>query len=606
MKRVFFLLGILALGLTVLLFSNGSTAAAVDAPEPIYVWEDIDANATWESGSVHIVNASGPISVTDGAVLTIEPGAQVLFENGTGLIVEDGKLIADASGNPALIVFSANFTDPYRGIWNGIWVSEAGSAEFNNVAIRYAETAITCDNGTVGITDVTITNVLNGVDIYKDTEALEMSIVGLTITDYDGTGVSVWAQNETLELEMTDCVLSGLSGSVGVSTTSADELTGASIITLNNVTITGGLNAVEALATTDLELTLTDCAFNAQDGVAVTAEAVYGDSDVVLEGTTIDGTNADDSMTYYTMDADGSYEFQMIEPDPANRSTMGGSLHAVLPWDFNFGGTPYTDVYMYETGYVEVGGWWNLIAPCRYDNFATNGGSSFIGYVIDDEKAVFQWAVYDIFDASDRMDVFQMVLYANGDIQFVYDMMETDAVGDSYIDSFGWFFIGLNYDVGMAMGNPFDLEYTSYTLHPESVSPGAGMYIASSEGNVNLDANDSIVRNFGDSAIWTYAQMGDITEQITNCQFWYIVSGVEDGAIDAWTEDGTLDVEMTDNVFFTVWGWAFAFESSSTMGGEETIVVTDNEFTRCAFVGLMSTNVDGYEDAEAVDLELTV
>ncbi len=188
MKRVFFLLGILALGMTVLLFSNGSTAAAVDAPEPIYVWEDIDANTTWESGSVHIVNASGPISVTDGAVLTIEPGAQVLFENGTGLIVEDGKLIADASGNPALIVFSANFTDPYRGIWNGIWVSEAGSAEFNNVAIRYAETAITCDNGTVGIINVTITDVLNGVDIYKDTDALSMSIVGLTITDYDGVG----------------------------------------------------------------------------------------------------------------------------------------------------------------------------------------------------------------------------------------------------------------------------------------------------------------------------------------------------------------------------------------------------------------------------------
>ncbi len=605
MKRVFFLLGILALGMTVLLFSNGSTAAAEDAPEPIYVWEDIDANTTWESGSVHIVNASGPISVTDGAVLTIEPGAQVLFENGTGLIVEDGKLIADASGNPALIVFSANFTDPYRGIWNGIWVSEAGSAEFNNVAIRYARTAITCDNGTVGITDVTITSVLNGVDIYKDTDALEMSIVGLTITDYDGVGVSVWAQNETLDLEMTDCLLSGMSGSVGVSTTSADELTGASTITLNNVTITGGLNAVEALATTDLEMALNDCAFNAQDGVAVTAEAVYGDSDVVMEGTTIDGTNADDSMTYYTVDADESYEFQMIEPDPANRTNTGGSLHAVLPWDFYFGGSPYTDVYMYEGGYVEVGGWWNLIAPCQYSNFATNGGSSFIGYVIDDEKAVFQWAVYDISDASDRMDVFQMVLFANGDIQFVYDMMETDAVGESYIDSFGWFFTALNYDVDMVVGNPFDLEYTSYTLHPESVSPGAGMYIASSEGNVNLDANDSVVRNFGDGAIWAYAQMGDITEQITNCQFWYIVSGVEDGAIDAWTEDGNLNVEMTDNVFFTVWGWAFAFESSNNMGGAETIVVTDNRFTRCAGVGLVSTFVDDYEDAEIVDLEFT-
>ena len=143
-------------------------------------------------------------------------------------------------------------------------------------------------------------------------------------------------------------------------------------------------------------------------------------------------------------------------------------------------------------------------------------------------------------DVSDRMDVFQLVLYANGDIQFVYDMMETDAVGESYIDSFGWFFVGLDYDVDMVVGNPFDLEHTSYTMHPEDVSAGAGMYIASSEGNVNLDANDSVVRNFGDGAIWTYAQMGDIIEQITNCQFWYIVSGPEDGAIDGWTEERDL------------------------------------------------------------------
>ncbi len=98
------------------------------------------------------------------------------------------------------------------------------------------------------------------------------------------------------------------------------------------------------------------------------------------------------------------------------------------------------------------------------------------------------------------------------------------------------------------------------------------MYIASSEGNVNLDANDSVVRNFGDGAIWTYAQMGDISEQITNCQFWNIVSGPRMGRWMGGPMNGTIDVEMTDNVFFTVWGNAFVFESSNTLGGVETIV----------------------------------
>ena len=71
--------------------------------------------------------------------------------------------------------------------------------------------------------------------------------------------------------------------------------------------------------------------------MAVTAESVYGDANVVMEGTTIDGTNADDSMTYYTVDADENYEFQMIEPDPVNRTNTGRvDLHAVLPWDFYY------------------------------------------------------------------------------------------------------------------------------------------------------------------------------------------------------------------------------------------------------------------------------
>ncbi len=597
MKRVFFLLGILAMAMTVLLFSNGGTVAADPAPEPIYVWENIDANATWSSGSIHIVNASGPISITDGAVLTIEPGAHVLFANGTGLIVEDGKLIADASGNPAFIEFTANYTSPYSGIWNGIWVSEEGSADFNGVVIKYASTAITCDNGTVEIADVTISNVFNGVNVYKDTDALAMTITGLTITNYDEVGLAIWAENQTLDLSMTDCVLSGQPDSVGVSTTSADEATGASTITMDNVTIIGGLSAVDLLAMTDLDLTLTDCEFDEQYGTAVVAEAELGSANVIMEGTTIDGSDASDSSTFYTVETDEAYEFQMIEPEVGNWTYYGGYLIAVLPWDFYYNGNAYNEVYMFEEGYVYVGDSSNAIAPCLNYNFDTNGGSSFIGYVIEDDKAVFQWAVFNFIDGSDRMNVFQLILLENGDIQFVYDIMESNASGEAFLYNTDWDSNDMEYQIDLVIGNPFDLEHTSYTMHPESVSAGAGMSIASMEGDVSLDANDSVVRNFGDGAIWTYAQMGDITEKITNCEFWFIVSGTEDGAVDAWTEDGTVDIEMTNNVFFTIWGWAFAVDSSNTLGGEELVNVSDNEFVDCAFVGLLQTGVDGYDDA---------
>ncbi len=84
--------------------------------------------------------------------------------------MEDGKLIADASGNPALIIFTSNYTlAPTVGYGTAYRSARTDRPTFKNVAIRYADTAIAVTTAPIEISNVTITNVLTGVDIDKDT-----------------------------------------------------------------------------------------------------------------------------------------------------------------------------------------------------------------------------------------------------------------------------------------------------------------------------------------------------------------------------------------------------------------------------------------------------
>jgi hypothetical protein len=56
--------------------------------------------------------------VLNGAVLTIEPGVEVQFQNGAQLQIPDGKLVAIGTATQP-ILFTAQ-TMPVRGSWEGI------------------------------------------------------------------------------------------------------------------------------------------------------------------------------------------------------------------------------------------------------------------------------------------------------------------------------------------------------------------------------------------------------------------------------------------------------------------------------------------------------
>ena len=78
------------------------------------------------------------VDVTVGAELTVAPGTTVTFEQDTGMLVREGKLIADASEGDR-ITFTAAEGETLRGYWNGIFLSKSYSSDniISNADVMY-------------------------------------------------------------------------------------------------------------------------------------------------------------------------------------------------------------------------------------------------------------------------------------------------------------------------------------------------------------------------------------------------------------------------------------------------------------------------------------
>ena len=102
---------------------------------------DITADSTWTAAaSPHIVN--GYLRIRNGATLTIQPGALVKFNAGSGLQVGDtasnqaGALVLDGTAAP--IVLTANTASPAAGFWRGVEVQRSlPVAPWRKVTIEY-------------------------------------------------------------------------------------------------------------------------------------------------------------------------------------------------------------------------------------------------------------------------------------------------------------------------------------------------------------------------------------------------------------------------------------------------------------------------------------
>lgn len=98
-----------------------------------------DEDVTWENLDVDYQISSSTVEVTDGVVLTIQPGTRLAFEsNGQLRLTDEGGLHADGESDNDRIVFTA--TSEQAGWWDGIYLEESSNSmnELNYVTVEYA------------------------------------------------------------------------------------------------------------------------------------------------------------------------------------------------------------------------------------------------------------------------------------------------------------------------------------------------------------------------------------------------------------------------------------------------------------------------------------
>jgi YVTN family beta-propeller protein len=118
-----------------------STLPTITVFSSVHV-SNITADSTWTAAaSPHIVN--GYLKITNGAKLTVQAGAVVKFNAGSGLQVGDtaanqsGDLALDGTGG--LITLTANSASPTQGFWKGIEVQRSLTVtSWRNVLIEWA------------------------------------------------------------------------------------------------------------------------------------------------------------------------------------------------------------------------------------------------------------------------------------------------------------------------------------------------------------------------------------------------------------------------------------------------------------------------------------
>jgi len=94
----------------------------------------IAVNTVWYSGVVYVVTCD--VTVNSGVTLTVQPGAEVRFNQNTGLNVNGTLLAAGTASQP--ITFTANADTPTPGYWKGLrFGSGSVNSQLDHVVVTY-------------------------------------------------------------------------------------------------------------------------------------------------------------------------------------------------------------------------------------------------------------------------------------------------------------------------------------------------------------------------------------------------------------------------------------------------------------------------------------
>jgi hypothetical protein len=175
-----------------------------------YIYSD----TTWGAKDTVLVTAS--VYVTGEASLTIEPGARILFNLGTGLNVYGNLIATGTESRPILFTSAADIAGgaPAAGDWDGIRFNRAGGGTLSRSVIRYGINDVYISESSPQITHCLIEE-FKQKGIYIDGPGgivpLELSVTECLIrqrsADYADVRVGVFIY-EAVDITIADCAIS--------------------------------------------------------------------------------------------------------------------------------------------------------------------------------------------------------------------------------------------------------------------------------------------------------------------------------------------------------------------------------------------------------------
>jgi len=166
----------------------------------------ITENTTWSGYKL----VTGNVSVTDGVVLTIEPGTAIFFESSTFLIANGDLIINGTESNP--VVFTSNSANPLVGDWYGI-IIESGNLEMNYCDISYADVGVQFNGaGTGVIQNSHIINCNTGIEYVPPPVFTPTSSFTVQSSSVSGCDVGIHAFGGTIDITNNNQIENNITG----------------------------------------------------------------------------------------------------------------------------------------------------------------------------------------------------------------------------------------------------------------------------------------------------------------------------------------------------------------------------------------------------------
>jgi len=441
---------------------------------------------------------------------------------------------------------------------------------------------------------------VTGVVIYADGNAT-VSIANSTCVDNVDNAIWVESNLGDVLLDIMSGYVNGTTG-MGVFAQSYD---GDVIVSLEGVTFSQNMFSVylETMIG-DVNLVIDGCWFLGDDIISVAVEAA-GEADVEVVDTVMNGEISDAGGWYYVDEVE--YEYEIIWP--AGNWTTGSWMSVPLPFDFPFYGHAYDTAYISACGIISFDS--PVTSPANFgtydqpmivpiQDFFYADRQPYYGYKVYDDKVIIQWDVYR--DNPSLRNVFQVVLYDNGDIQFNYDELEAFTHSTySYGLSFGMYgYIDLRYAWN---DDAFENDLSSVYFTCTPMTEVGAVYVEAEE-DITFCMNNSTVSHYGDMGVMLHSLNGWIDLEVSDNTFEYLLGA--NGALTAIAENGTIAADIAENDFSRIVELGILLLSMPSMGGEESISIANNTFHEGGVISIaVATEISDLESEDALEFAST-